>query len=295
MFSTSEKNIQGVFTSTMYYAIKQSIGPLIGTIFISSFVGLLWIFFLCNFIKPFMWFTFLSVPVISFVIFLWMLFNGIFGIDNTLIAANQSKLLSIIPLIITGGHCLFIHRYHALINHCIDIIKVSCIILRQSLDIFGVSLFCLSIQILFSSFWLILFDRLFLLGSSTTIEGKANWAQDANLIYLVPFYLFYYWWTTCIIDGVERSSIAGTVSHWYFHQEETQFINGFNATHISFRRALTTSFGSICFGGLIASVVRFIQFLRQLNDQIPQSVNFLTTILRWVMWPIVLVSDLVEK
>jgi len=68
-------------------------------------------------------------------------------------------------------------------------------------------------------------------------------------------------WTCGVMSNVIHVTVAGVVASWWLVPEET------SATSASFKRSMTTSFGSICLGSLIVAVLETIRTaFRMLRD-----------------------------
>lgn len=93
-------------------------------------------------------------------------------------------------------------------------------------------------------------------GSPNCSSGGCSIGKVIGLIVFVTFAAY---WITEVIKNVIHVTISGVYGSWYFcAQKPTGFPNG--ATRGAFKRAMTTSFGSISFGSLVVAI---IQFLRQ--------------------------------
>ena len=68
-----------------------------------------------------------------------------------------------------------------------------------------------------------------------------------------------YIWTAVVISYIERCTISGVVTDWYFHRDDPSRIRH-DRTKKALRRSLTYSFGSIALAALLLAVVRFAQF-----------------------------------
>lgn len=73
---------------------------------------------------------------------------------------------------------------------------------------------------------------------------------------IMVFMLFSLYWTTQLLKDITHTTIAGTFASDYFFPQSTRF-----GTIASLRRTLTTSFGSVCFGSLLVSIVRLLRAL----------------------------------
>jgi len=72
------------------------------------------------------------------------------------------------------------------------------------------------------------------------------------------FWAYFAFWTIFVVQGVVRVSVSGSVASWYFFGEQ----RGPSSPSLSAtKRAMTTSFGSVCFGAMI---VAFLATLRAL-------------------------------
>lgn len=74
---------------------------------------------------------------------------------------------------------------------------------------------------------------------------------------LVAFATFAMYWMSEVLKNVIHVAISGVYGSWYF------CVNNFpaNATRGALKRALTYSFGSICFGSLIVAIINFLRHL----------------------------------
>lgn len=82
-------------------------------------------------------------------------------------------------------------------------------------------------------------------GETATLSTTS---QGAYFGMLVSFY-----WGLQVVKNVAHVTFAGTVAQWWFSLENK------GATASSLKRALTTSFGSICLGSLIVAILKAIR------------------------------------
>lgn len=83
--------------------------------------------------------------------------------------------------------------------------------------------------------------------------------QDSNstIRCLVFFFLFVsFFWNLQVLQNIAHVTISGTVACWWFQPKRSAPVRG------SLFRALTTSFGSICFGSLIVATIQALRELR---------------------------------
>eukprot|EP01006_Ploeotia_vitrea_P028424 TRINITY_DN61123_c0_g1_i1.p1 TRINITY_DN61123_c0_g1~~TRINITY_DN61123_c0_g1_i1.p1 ORF type:complete len:600 (-),score=286.35 TRINITY_DN61123_c0_g1_i1:97-1704(-) len=96
------------------------------------------------------------------------------------------------------------------------------------------------------TFWLLLF---------TIACVKSTQFEHFGLFYLFLGFAFY--WTTQVFKHILHTVVAGTISHWYFEVIPREHSRR-HITLMCFKRAWTTSLGSICFGSLFIATTRLL-------------------------------------
>eukprot|EP00571_Detonula_confervacea_P012360 CAMPEP_0172303330 /NCGR_PEP_ID=MMETSP1058-20130122/4866_1 /TAXON_ID=83371 /ORGANISM="Detonula confervacea, Strain CCMP 353" /LENGTH=494 /DNA_ID=CAMNT_0013014089 /DNA_START=17 /DNA_END=1501 /DNA_ORIENTATION=- len=95
-----------------------------------------------------------------------------------------------------------------------------------------------------------------------TAGGQVQYTQNSvNYGYLFLLFLSYFF-THQVIQNTTHVTVAGTVGAWWFSPDEATSCcsPGMMGSMI---RALTTSFGSICFGSLLVAIVQALKALAQ--------------------------------
>ncbi|ORC92943.1 uncharacterized protein TM35_000022690 [Trypanosoma theileri] len=77
---------------------------------------------------------------------------------------------------------------------------------------------------------------------------------------LITFLMLLFFWTAQVGSNVMHVTTAGVTATWYFAGEDRM---PSNPTLASFKRAVTTSFGSICFGSLIVAIIRTLRWMAE--------------------------------
>jgi len=91
------------------------------------------------------------------------------------------------------------------------------------------------------------------------------------------FLIFSFYWTFEVIKNIVHVSVSGVVATWYFMSNNMPA----NPTLGSFKRAMTTSLGSIAFGSLIVAVIKTMRtLLRAFMNR--GSRNWIILILSWI-------------
>lgn len=97
-------------------------------------------------------------------------------------------------------------------------------------------------------------------------DGDGECGKEIQGLYVFLFLVSYYW--TCqVITNVVHVTVAGTVGSWWWVPHEASGCCS-RAVQDSYRRSLTTSFGSICFGSLIVAIIQALkEILHQMRQQ----------------------------
>lgn len=135
----------------------------------------------------------------------------------------------------------------------------------------GVTVFAYG-AIILNGLWMVLwsvsaYSTLYVLGGCS-MDGTC--ANDIPTVYTFLFLLSLYW-TSQVIKNVVHVTVAGTVGTWWWAPLEANSCCS-SAVTDSHKRALTYSFGSICFGSLLVAIIQtlksFAESARQNDDGI---------------------------
>jgi len=104
---------------------------------------------------------------------------------------------------------------------------------------------------------------------SVTLVGALSYFQKESegVAYVVyVFIIFSFYFSSQVINNTVHVTISGVFATYYFRGVNEPGTNKIevdvkNPTIKSFKRAMTTSFGSICFGSLIIAVIQTLEFL----------------------------------
>jgi hypothetical protein len=107
---------------------------------------------------------------------------------------------------------------------------------------------------IFSGFGFMLAQLAFVILWTVTAIKTNDWATGTTAKLLGVFLVLSLYWTSEVIRNVYTCTVAGVSSTWYFLGGIRNAIPS-NPTLKSFKRATTTSFGSICFGSLIVALI----------------------------------------
>ncbi|KAI9500612.1 plasma-membrane choline transporter-domain-containing protein [Coemansia spiralis] len=144
------------------------------------------------------------------------------------------------------------------------VLEAVCRITRRFPSTIVVSVCFLIVQALYSAFWSLAFAGSFKYmekyqhcTTHTDRNGRqyqscSNALQILSWVYMV----FSFYWTSSVILNVLHATICGTFGTYYFFEGNPSGYPTKNVTLSSLKRALTNSFGSICFGSLIVAIIQ---------------------------------------
>ncbi|KAF9581845.1 hypothetical protein BGW38_001001 [Lunasporangiospora selenospora] len=209
----------------------------------------------------FVWATVLTVPCFALAVFIWSLVSSFQGPklpdggrdpqDTGLTA------LSFLPLGVGSLFVSVIYFRRDNIARTTAIIELACEILKDNPDMFFASFGLMLAHVVFTVLWLIFFARVFLIGHVERTDSVAFWVMDGNFYPIAGFMIFIYMWTSAVLSNVQRVTLSNVVSKWYFHRHEPFNYHSSKITEPAIINAVTTSFGSICFGALFIAIVQF--------------------------------------
>lgn len=107
-------------------------------------------------------------------------------------------------------------------------------------------------------------------GKYTGHDGHDDFGKGKKFGIFVGMLLIFFW-ASCVMRNIVMVTTAGTVSSWWHHSNQDRRPM---TTMRSLCRALTLSFGSICFGSLIVSIIQTIRaILTGIQHQLSKSGN----------------------
>jgi len=215
-------------------------------------LAVLWIFLLRRVAHYVVWFTLLFSVVMLFV-------AGILGFVY-LKSAYFLIVFGLVGLI----NLLFIYLWRKRIPFATALLTV----VSEVTNIYPATIIISFISLLVQALWIIIWVLTFV-GAQQLFASNGNMGNVLIFILLVSFY-----WTAQVIGNTVHVTCAGTFATWYFLGGTSSMQE--NPTLKSFKRATTTSFGSVCLGSLLIAI---IQALRNMVRNSRNSRSFMAIIL----------------
>ncbi|KAJ1844788.1 putative choline transporter, neither null mutation nor overexpression affects choline transport [Coemansia sp. RSA 2708] len=158
------------------------------------------------------------------------------------------------------------------------VLEVVCHITRRFPSTIVVSVAFLILQAAYSAFWSLAFAGSFkhmeqYQNCSTHTDRNGRQYQSCSnpkQILAWVFMVFSFYWTSGVILNVLHTTICGTFATFYFFEGSPQGYPTKHVTLSSLKRAMTSSFGSICFGSLVVAIIQtlraIVRAIRSQND-----------------------------
>lgn len=136
---------------------------------------------------------------------------------------SRLRVLSIIPLVLAGLFARMVWHRRKALSRSIAVVELSA---RIVLDHPALLLLCaahLGVFLALTLPFLSIFARLFLVGHFSTGSGSSGlvWHVEQRASLLAWATLITWLWTWAVLRGVQRVTVAGVISHWYFHRQSS--------------------------------------------------------------------------
>jgi len=164
---------------------------------------------------------------------------------------------------------LLYRSWKSRIPFAVLLLKTVAELVREYTATIGVAFFMLFIEAFYLGFWV----ATVVLCASAFNGGS----ETAMIIYLV----FSLYWSIQVLKNIVHVSVCGLFATWFFQQTNMPL----NPTKKAFKRAVTTSFGSICLGSLVVAIIQTIRsLLRSLRRENALMGCLVDFILSWIEW-----------
>ncbi|TKY84562.1 hypothetical protein EX895_006464 [Sporisorium graminicola] len=129
------------------------------------------------------------------------------------------RIISIVPLALAIIFARMVWHRRKALSRSIAVLELSCNVVLQHPALLVLALASLGVFALVTVPFLFLFTRLFLVGHfGRQVGDSMEWQTDAKAAWLAWATLCAWLWTWAVLRGVQRVTVAGVVSHWYFHR-----------------------------------------------------------------------------
>jgi len=128
------------------------------------------------------------------------------------------------------------------------LIEIVLFITRRFPSLWTSAAMCMLTMVVWVLMWVIC---LFAVVWTLNDEGHGYWGEVFLLV-------FSFYWTVQVIRNLLHATVAGVVGSWFFYSDDAMSPS---PTWNSFKRAATTSLGSIAFGSMLVAIIDTIKFI----------------------------------
>ncbi|KAI8927585.1 plasma-membrane choline transporter-domain-containing protein [Entophlyctis helioformis] len=287
---------------TLYYTFSESAFTVAVLTAISVVAGAGWLMLLSSFARPIIYVTAISIPSSIFVVstvtfFVSMSSSYTPKTPDTLPEIRAVMGVSLAGIISALWVAAYIWRKRHMVDTMTHIIELSCDVLQLNSSLFVLSVGLMIAHAVFSVVWLVLFSRLFLVGSieidpgSGGVPGKPRLVPSGQTPYIAIFFVLMYFWTSAIFQNLEKTTIASVVGGWYFQDLPDSPTHRNDQTWRNFKFVATRSFGTVAFASLILGIARTLQWI---ISKVKSRTSTGTSFLRFLHSVMTAVSHLID-
>lgn len=144
-----------------------------------------------------------------------------FHIAEYLDFSIRLRILSLLPLVAAILFARSVWHRRASLARSLSVLELSATIIATHPALLALSLGLLFVFLAMTAPFLFIFVRLFLLGhfGGDSYNDKI-WKTDAKARIMAWLTLGIWLWSWSVLRGIQRVTVAGVISHWYFHREE---------------------------------------------------------------------------
>lgn len=133
------------------------------------------------------------------------------------------RLLSLLPLLAAILFARSVWNRRASLARSLSVLELSATIIAQHPALLALSLGLLFVFLAITAPFLFIFVRLFLIGHFGSIADPQSdkvWKTDSKARMMAWITLGAWLWSWSVLRGIQRVTVAGVISHWYFHRDE---------------------------------------------------------------------------
>lgn len=255
LLQTSTPDKKNPLGDTIYTALHSSFHLLSIYSLVSVIVGLLWLALLRSFVRPLIFLILVSVPTILFSFFLYPFISSYKGTwDGKSVQDKAMRWFSFIPAVCAILWVYTVWKGRHSLRKAAELLEFTGRILTAMSPLLIVGIATLSLVVLWTWLWMLMFTRLFLEGHFS--KTRNLFIIDFSTWWLGAAFVLDYLWTLGVISGIQRATTAATVSQWYFHRNTTPSPSSRVVVQASATHASTTMAGTICLSTFLSLAVR---------------------------------------
>jgi len=252
---TATPSLKHPLGDTVYTTMHASFHLLAVDTLVAIIVSLCWLALLKSYVRELVYLILVAVPVILFSFSLYPLISSYKGSWHGSSVQDQvMRYLSPIPGFVALAWVYGVWQGRHSFGKAIGILEFSSKILAANPALVLLGFGTLGGIVCWTWLWMGMFTRVFLGGHLSST--KNFFVIDLSTWWLGFFFVFVYLWTLAVGSGIQRSTTAATVSHWYFHRYAVPAVSSNEVVRAALGHSVTTLFGTISLSTLLGLAIR---------------------------------------
>lgn len=204
----------------------------------------------------------MSIPtsLIKCSLLMMLVLSGVMMVYMFMVGQLIGAIFGVIFFLITCCYtkCVWSRIPFASVN-----LLTACTAIRKNAGVLFLSFILVCLAFCWTLLWVVALagvsDTL-LATEEVTVNGQTYQQTNPTNYFYLFLLLLSYFFTHQVIQNVTHVTVAGTVGAWWFAPDDASSCCSAGMIG-SFIRAMTTSFGSICFGSLLVAIIQAIRAL----------------------------------
>lgn len=238
-------------------------------------LAVMWIFLLQKFARGIVYSMFAFIPISCAAIGIYSLLELFHKHDRSVLGTAWLTAISVTSLAVAVISAIVFNLQRNTIKTSAMITKMASNVLCENPGVYFVSFLIIAMYLIYVAIWTGFFAHLTLLGHVESVAGPnliKEWKLSTWSYVLQSFFIFMLVWTTCVFSNVQKASVAGVVSRWYFFHDSAEHEKFRFESFAVLKDTLNYTMGQVCFGSLIISGARLTSYgfwgLRKLLQQV---------------------------
>nr|KAJ3422090.1 hypothetical protein HK105_001194 [Polyrhizophydium stewartii] len=279
---TGSLPVSSIISRTLYFTFSESAVTVAVLTAVSVAAGAAWLALLSYFARPIIYFTAIAIPSSIMIMSTATFFVSLSAsfspkTPDTLPEIHGMLGVALSGMLTAAWLAYYIWRKRAMVDTMTHIIELSCDILHLNPSLFGLSVALMVGHAIFSVVWIILFSRLFLVGTvqdgagrmgssgadaaPASATGSPTFVPSNQTPIIATFFVLMYFWTSAIFQNIEKTTVASVVGGWYFQDMPSSPTHSSDQTWRNFKHVSTRSFGPVAFASLVLGAVRTAKYV----------------------------------
>lgn len=222
---------------SIYTTIKGCASTLVLSAVVATLLSVAWVFVMRKYAVSLIYASIVSVPVVLVSLWIYPLVMSYRTGDGFSPQDRAMRWTSLIPLVLAAAWVAIVYKGRHSLARALGIVQLACTILSDHKPLIGLGMATVVVFLFITWVWTNMFAAVFQFHGHPYVLGA--------------LYILVYLWTWGVISGIQRATVAATVSQWYFHRHEFPHGSSMVIVKAGLSYAVMIQFGSICLSSLL--------------------------------------------